>query len=141
MIPEGTLSYFENAPWEPQVDIRGSAQALEYQVQAYAFGPLHERRLILRSDPALPQTDLVAMLATGIAPGVLSGPNTSLTLKPFARQLESSADIGTVEIAPAAPDQSSSRSRLQLWQGLSLGIEHQGFSLLGPRLSYTFRLD
>lgn len=126
-IPEGTISFLETAPWIPQLDLRGSAQALDVEVQAYAFGPLNERRLILRSDPALPQGELVTLLSTGLTPGVLGMSKSSLVLRPFTRQLE-------VAQEPAAPS-----GRAQLWQALSLDERREGFGPLGPRLSYFYR--
>ena len=72
-IPEGHIEFLEDSPWMPQLDLRGSAQALDYEVEAYAFGPLSESRLILRSDPPLPQEMLIQLLTTGMAPGVYAG--------------------------------------------------------------------
>ena len=126
VVPEGAITFLETAPWVPQLDLRGTALALEYEVQAYAFGPLNERRLILRSDPALPQTDIVTLLATGFAPGVFGSEKSALVLRPFARQLE------------MTPDSSAQQARAQLWQALSLDDAREGTGLLGPRLSYQF---
>ena len=126
-IPTGSLTFLENAPWIPQLDLRGNALALEYEVQAYAFGPLYERRLILRSDPGLPQADIVTLLASGFTPGVFGSGKSALVLRPFARQLE------------ALPDSSSQRARAELWQALALDDTRAGFGLLGPRLSYLYR--
>jgi hypothetical protein len=128
LIPDGTISFLETAPWIPQLDIQGTAQALDLEVQAYAYGPLNERRLILRSDPPLPQGELVTLLTTGLTPGVLGMNPSSLVLRPFARQLE------------VAPEPTTQRGRAQLWQALALEDAREGSSLLGPRLSYLFRL-
>ena len=69
-IPNGHLDFVEGNPWMPQLNIRGTAQALDYEVEAYAFGSLDKRQLILRSDPPLPQDSLIQLLTTGMAPGV-----------------------------------------------------------------------
>ena len=80
----------------PQLNVRGTAQALDYEVQAYALGPLEKRQLILRSDPPLPQDSLIQLLTTGMAPGVYAGTGPgetpgsgSLTpLRAFGRKFE-----------------------------------------------------
>lgn len=139
VIPQAEISFLENAPWIPQLDLRGTARALDYAVQAYAFGPLTERRLILRSDPALPQADLVTMLATGFTAGVFGQPTSPLTIRPFARQLEP-AEPGQQEIS-ANGEAPVPRGRMQLWQALSLENDGAGLGLLGPRLGYLFRFQ
>jgi hypothetical protein len=126
-IPTGSITFLESAPWIPQLDLRGTALALDYEVQAYAFGPLYERRLILRSDPGLPQTDIVTLLANGYTPGVFGGGKSSLVLRPFARQLE------------PLPDSAAQRARAELWQALALEDTRSALGLLGPRLSYLYR--
>ncbi len=137
VIPRAAISFLESAPWIPQLDLRGAARALDYEVQAYAFGPLNERRLILRSDPALPQADLVALLAAGFTTGVFGPQASPLTVRPFARQLDA-RETSRLEI-PANGESATPRGRVQLWQALSLENEGAGFGLLGPRLSYLFR--
>ena len=69
-ISDGYLEFVEESPWIPRLDIHGTARALDYDVQLYAFGPLDEARLILRSDPSLPQESLIQLLTTGMVPGV-----------------------------------------------------------------------
>ena len=72
-IPDGHLDFVEDNPWMPQLNMRGTAQALDYEVEAYAFGPLDKRQLILRSDPPLPQDSLIQLLTTGMAPACMPG--------------------------------------------------------------------
>ncbi len=66
----------------PRLNVRGTAQALDYEVQAYAFGPLEKRQLILRSDPPFSQDALIQLLATGMAPGVYTGAEAGETPGP-----------------------------------------------------------
>ncbi|CAN5795455.1 hypothetical protein BH09VER1_BH09VER1_19450 [soil metagenome] len=145
-ISDGHLDFVEGSPWVPQLDVRATAQTLEYNVQAYAFGPITERRLILRSDPPLSQDSLVALLTTGILPGIYARTGLSLSVvrplltQPFGRQLElqngaeaPSLSQGQPVVSPAAP----SRGRFQLWQDLSLTREGDSFS--SSSLSYSLR--
>lgn len=145
-IPDGHLDFVEGSPWIPQLDVRGTAQALDYSVQAYAFGPLSERRLILRSDPPLPQDSLVSLLTTGILPGIYArnglSPSASrpLLTQPFGRQLElqNAADQSAfAHPQTAAEPADPNRGRFQLWQDLSLMREGDSFS--SSSLSYALR--
>lgn len=66
-IPDGRMDFFPDSPWVPVLDVRGVARLPEHDVQAFAFGPSNERKLILRSEPPLPQESLVLLLDTGTA--------------------------------------------------------------------------
>jgi len=66
-IPDGRIDFLPDAPWVPLLDVRGRAQTPGYEVHAYAFGPMNQNKLILRSEPPLPQESLVLLLTTGIA--------------------------------------------------------------------------
>jgi len=66
-IPDGRMDFFPDSPWVPVLDVRGLAWLPGYDVQAFAFGPLNERKLILRSEPPLSQESLVLLLDTGSA--------------------------------------------------------------------------
>lgn len=66
-IRDGRMDFFPDSPWVPILDVRGVARLPEHDVQAFAFGPLSERKLILRSEPPLPQESLVLLLDTGTA--------------------------------------------------------------------------
>ena len=68
-IPEGRVDFLPDSPWTPLLDVRGTARISGVDVQAYAFGPLNEKKLILRSEPPLSQAALVRLLAGGIAGG------------------------------------------------------------------------
>jgi len=96
-IPEGFIYLQEDNPRVPLLDIRAFAQALEYEIQAVAYGPLDQRNFILRSDPPLPQDEIILLMTTGLAPGVRAGSGfgqaaigqgSMLLLKTFARQFE-----------------------------------------------------
>jgi hypothetical protein len=129
-VTQGTVAFVESAPWMPQVDFRGTARAREYEVQAYAFGPLRDRRLILRSEPALGQTELVSLLTAGLLPGFHLGP----VGRPFSAQLQSDPAPNEIAANPEAP-----RGRLLLWQTLSLAGEPVGTT--APRVGYKYRFQ
>jgi hypothetical protein len=68
-IPGGRVDFLPDSPWIPLLDVRGSARISDLEIQAYAFGPLSEKKLILRSEPPLPQELLVLVLAGGLSAG------------------------------------------------------------------------
>jgi TamB, inner membrane protein subunit of TAM complex len=68
-IPEGSVDFLPDSPWIPLLDVRGTARMRGFEIQAYAFGPLNEKKLILRSEPPLSQRALVRLLAGGVGGG------------------------------------------------------------------------
>ncbi|MGB9274649.1 MAG: translocation/assembly module TamB domain-containing protein [Terrimicrobiaceae bacterium] len=150
-IPEGHIEFLEDSPWMPQLDLRGSAQALDYEVEAYAFGPLSESRLILRSEPPLPQEMLIQLLTTGMAPGVYAGTAPSeaqggLALPSGAGGKSQRQDVRMGSIAsglrPYAPPggRATLRGRFELWRGLSLINESDVFGPSNARAYFNWRL-
>ncbi|HEY5707651.1 MAG TPA: translocation/assembly module TamB domain-containing protein [Terrimicrobiaceae bacterium] len=156
-IPSGHLDFAESSPWMPQLNVRGSARALDYEVQAYAFGPLDKRQLILRSDPPLPQDSLIQLLTAGMAPGVYSGPNFgetpglgSLALsrdlsRKFAPQgVGADSPMSAPQINPAPSPypggRATLRGRFELWRGLSLMNEIDGTGPSNGQATFSLRL-
>lgn len=132
-IQEGQLDFTEALPWTPILNVKGTARALEYEVQAYAFGPLSERRLVLRSEPPLPQESLILLLTTGIVPDTLTRQGDAKRLNretPFSRL---QAAVPSHQVA-----QPGLRGRIDLWRGLSMTGDGPGFS--NPGATYTLRL-
>lgn len=135
LLDSARVDFFEGKPWIPQLDVRGSAQALDYRVQAYALGAFDERRLILRSDPPLSQDDLIRLLTTGLAPGVYapaaSGPAASVPALPPNKNNPALLFQRLQVSSPAYPAGGAAlHGRFRLWEGLSLTGERDemGFS-------------
>jgi len=61
-VSEGRVDFLPDSPWIPLLDVRATARVADVEIQAYAFGPLNEKKLILRSEPALSQESLVLLL-------------------------------------------------------------------------------
>jgi hypothetical protein len=156
-IPDGYLDFVEGSPWMPQLNVRGTAQALDYEVQAYAFGPLDKRQLILRSDPPLPQDSLIQLLTTGMAPGVYAGtefgempePGSMAPLRAFGRKfnpqgIRTDSAMGGPQIKPSPPGYPGGHGRLrgryELWRALSLMNEVDGPAVSNGRATYSLRL-
>jgi hypothetical protein len=153
-ISEGHLEFGEGSPWIPLLNIHGTARALDYQVQAYAFGPFDERRLILRADPPLPREALIQLLTTGMAPGVYGGPGVNgpsasglVSSRAFEPKLSGSAIDSALSALPfnAAPSaypagRATLHGRFELRRGLSLMNQGDDLAIPSDRVSFRLRL-
>jgi hypothetical protein len=156
-IPEGRLDFVESQPWIPLLDVHGTAHALDYEVQAYAFGSLDERRLILRSNPPLPQESLVQLLTTGMTPGVyaqsalggspvsggLAGRTLGRKLLPPVSDKDSASNALPSHAAPSAypASRATLHGRFELWRGLSLIDASDDPAVPSDRITFRFRLQ
>ncbi|MDX2081642.1 MAG: translocation/assembly module TamB domain-containing protein [Terrimicrobiaceae bacterium] len=156
-IPDGHIDFLPDTPWIPMLDIRGVARIPDYDVQAYVFGPLNENKLILRSEPPLPQESLVLLLTTGIAPGVTSGEGFGsaavgqgglFLLRTFARELnvpgfdlENLVNRLSLSATPArfSGESTTLRGTLQLWGDLDLMTGRDSFGFYQGGITYTWR--
>jgi autotransporter translocation and assembly factor TamB len=65
VVNEGTLTYTPKTGFDPIVDLRGAAEPRPYRVQIYASGRMSDPKLILTSQPPLPENEIMTLLATG----------------------------------------------------------------------------
>lgn len=156
-IPDGQIDFLPDTPWIPMLDIRGVAQIPEYDVQAYVFGPLNENKLILRSEPPLPQESLVLLLTTGIAPGTTTGEGFGsaavgqgglFLLRTLARELnvpgvdlEEIVNRLSLTATPArfSGESTALRGTLRLWGDLDLMTGRDSFGFYQGGITYTWR--
>jgi autotransporter translocation and assembly factor TamB len=159
-INEGRVDFLPDSPWIPLLDVRATAQTPDFEIQAYAFGPLNEKKLILRSEPPLPQEALVLLLTTGIAAGgpasgagfgeAAAGQGTLFLLRSFARQLDlpgvdTDALLNRVQVQ-AVPSRSlgeraTMRAKLRLTDNLDLVTERDGNGFFNAGATYTWRFQ
>ena len=147
-IPDGRIDFFPDAPWVPVLDVRGVAQMPGYEVRACAFGSLNARKLMLRSEPPLPQEALVRFLTTGIAPEAATGlgagtapsgsPPQRAYLRPFDRP---GTDPGCLQIRPIpteTPGQPATpRQKFLLWDN----AESDGFQIGNNGASFLWQFE
>lgn len=156
-IQEGVLDFVASSPWVPQLDVRGTAQTQDYTIQAYAYGPLNDHRLVLRADPPLPQESIVLLLTTGFVPGIYAGAGFGeaavgqgglLLLRAILRQFEpEGVDVDsfmnrlqiTATPPQAAGDGAGLRGRFELWRGIAAMSERDSFGYYNAGATYTFR--
>lgn len=158
LIPEGRILFNQQNPFMPIMDVRARSEVSGYNVQLYAYGPLTESNLALRSDPPLSQENLIFLLTTGLTPAGLSGAGLGeaaagqggiILLRSIARQLEPlGVDLnGFVNrlsvrvIPPKDPSQASSLvSELRLNDQFSLTTGRDGFGFYNAGVQYSIRL-
>lgn len=159
-IPEGRVDFLPDSPWIPLLDVRGTARTPDFEVQAYAFGPLNEKKLILRSEPPLPQEALVLLLTTGIATtGSTSGAGLGeaaagqgglFLLRSFARQLDlpgidTDALMNRLQIQAIPPralgEQTTMRGKFRLFDNFDLVTERDGYGFFNAGATYTWRFQ
>lgn len=157
-VPEGHVYLRADNPRVPILDVRGNSQVLEYNIQAYAFGPLDEGNLILRSDPPLQQESIILMLTTGLAPGAMSGAGFGeaaigqgglLLLRAFVRQFDSEkvdleSLVNRLQVRAIPPiqqgDPATMRGEFQLFDQLSLVSERDTYGFFNAGVTYRLRL-
>ncbi|MEX1118336.1 MAG: translocation/assembly module TamB domain-containing protein, partial [Terrimicrobiaceae bacterium] len=158
-IREGRIDFVESDPWMPILDVRGFAEALDYDIRLHAFGPLSQGNLTLRSDPPLSQEAIILLLTTGIAPGFHAGAGFGeaavgqggmLLLRTLLRQfdiqgLDTESLLNRLQVSAVPPklpgDSAGLRARLQIWRGLSVMTEQDdlGFYNIGATYRFRFR--
>ncbi|XHR28248.1 MAG: translocation/assembly module TamB domain-containing protein [Chthoniobacteraceae bacterium] len=64
-VDHGALYFSGNASLNPTLDIHGSSRIRDYNVNVYLYGTALEPQTLFTSEPALPQEEVVTLLATG----------------------------------------------------------------------------
>lgn len=72
-VENGRVFFTRNAPFQPTLDIRSQSKIREYTITAHVFGDARQPQLELTSEPPLPHSDIVTLIATGTTTGELSG--------------------------------------------------------------------
>lgn len=158
LIPDGRIYFTAQNPFMPIMDVRARADVSGYNVQMYAYGPLTEQNLALRSDPPLSQENLIFLLTTGLTPAGMSGAGLGeaaagqggiILLRSIARQLEPlGVDLNdfvnrlSVRVIPPkdASQESSLAADLRLTDRFSLTTGRDGYGFYNGGVQYTIRL-
>ena len=92
---DSSIIYFSrDDPFMPHLDLRGSSTIRDYRINVYITGPLTNPQAVFSSDPPLPQSEIVALIATGSTtqelssdPNVLAGRAAILLLQKIYRSV------------------------------------------------------
>lgn len=76
---------------DPLLDIRGASRVSNYDVNIYVYGPASAPKILLSSEPPLPENEIMTLLATGTTTDGLTDPDaaqsklTQLVIEEFRR--------------------------------------------------------
>ncbi|HEY5707737.1 MAG TPA: translocation/assembly module TamB domain-containing protein [Terrimicrobiaceae bacterium] len=92
---DSSIIYFSrDDPFMPHFELRGLSNIRDYRINVYITGPLTRPEAIFSSDPPLPQSEIVALIATGSTtrelssdPNVLAGRAAILLLQKLYRSV------------------------------------------------------
>jgi len=71
-IANGQVFFTRQQPFLPQLNLRGASTVRDYDVAVFITGPVTAPEAVFTSDPPLPQSEVVALLATGMTTSELS---------------------------------------------------------------------
>lgn len=64
-VDNGTVNFTPAGGLNPELDIRGSSNIGRYDVNVFFYGPVNAPKTALTSDPPLPESEIMTLLATG----------------------------------------------------------------------------
>lgn len=77
----GLITFSQQAPFEPQIDIEAETVIQKYNIVARVSGPSSHTRLDLESEPPLSQQDILSLLTTGSTSGEIGSNNSALATR------------------------------------------------------------
>ena len=93
-IDSSVIYFTRDNPFMPQLDLRGRSSIRDYRINVHITGPLTNPQAVFSSDPPLPQSEIVALIATGSTtrelssdPNVLAGRAAILLLQKIYRSI------------------------------------------------------
>lgn len=70
-VSRGFVYFTKDAPFRPSLDLQADSQTRDYLVHAFVYGQADDPQIQLSSEPPLPYSDIVSLLATGVTAGEL----------------------------------------------------------------------
>ena len=88
-VRSGTARFSPATGFDPELEIRGTAEPRPYQVNGYVYGRASNPQLVLTSNPPLPDNEIMTLLATGTTTSGLENPQaaSSRALQLLAEEL------------------------------------------------------
>ena len=72
-VSRGFVYYKKDDPFQASIDLQAESQVRDHLVHAYIYGRSSSPQIQLNSEPPLPYSDIVSLLATGTTVGELGG--------------------------------------------------------------------
>lgn len=76
-LQQGIITLRPNDPYDPILDVKGTATVDRKNIAINVYGPLSDPRFTLFSDPPLPESEILALLATGTTIADLENTDTA----------------------------------------------------------------
>lgn len=77
-ITSGFVNFTPNKPFVPQLDVRGESTIRDYKITVYIYGDGSNPQALFTSEPPLPQSEIVELIATGTTARELAGDSNAL---------------------------------------------------------------
>jgi hypothetical protein len=74
-VTRGLLTFTQNDPMNPRIDLQGTSVIRDYTVRVYVYGTLLSPEAIFTSEPPLAQEEIISLIATGATRRELSTGN------------------------------------------------------------------
>jgi hypothetical protein len=76
-VRSGTATFTPDTGFDPILEIRGTAEPRPYRVTLYVYGRASDPKLVLTSNPPLPENEIMTLLATGTTTSGLEDPQAA----------------------------------------------------------------
>ena len=113
-ISSGYVYFTEDDPFVPTLDIQGTFEMRDYNINVYISGSASNPQTVLSSEPPLPQEDIVSLLATGATTQELTGSGGADVLAGRAAALLFQKFYHKIFKQKAASDNESLADRIQV---------------------------
>jgi hypothetical protein len=98
-VRSGYVYFSQDAPFRPRLNLTGRSTIRDYDVRVHVYGLASAPEAVFSSDPPLPQSDIVSLLATGTTrdelskdPNALAGRAAMLVLQKLYRSVFKDGD-------------------------------------------------
>ncbi len=78
-IEEGEVNFRPEAPFDPVLNIRGRSLVRPYEVNLFIYGSVSDPKVLTTSNPPLPETEIMTLLATGTTTKGIEDPQAALS--------------------------------------------------------------
>ncbi|MGC4015124.1 MAG: translocation/assembly module TamB domain-containing protein [Luteolibacter sp.] len=79
LVEEGTVDFRPEAPFDPTLNIRGRSIVRPYEVNVYVYGSASDPKVLTTSNPPLPESEVMTLLATGTTTSGITDPQAATT--------------------------------------------------------------
>lgn len=76
-IEKGVVEFRPDAPFDPVLNISGESTIRPYEVKVYIYGPVSDPKVLPTSNPPLPETEIMTLVATGTTTSGFTDPEAA----------------------------------------------------------------